>query len=52
MPPIVIERATGAVKSAAAITQEQRDLLWAEIVRNYARKHPEVFESEATTQSQ
>ena len=43
---IVIERETGAIKSAPELTQQQRGTLWAEIVRNYARKHPEIFERE------
>ena len=40
--PIVINRNTGAVKPQK-ITQEQRDALWGELVRNYVRKHPEEF---------
>lgn len=38
--PIVINRNTGAAKPQK-ITQEQRDALWGELVRNYIRKHPE-----------
>lgn len=38
--PIVINRNTGAVKPQK-ITQEQRDTLWGELLRNYIRKHPE-----------
>lgn len=38
--PIVINRNTGAVK-AREITQEQRDTLWCELLRNYIHKHPE-----------
>ena len=52
MHPIVIDRKTGAIKSAPVLTQNQRDTLWAEIVRNYARKHPEIFESESGNQNQ
>ena len=37
---IVINRNTGAAKPQK-ITQEQRDALWGELVRNYIRKHPE-----------
>lgn len=40
--PIVINRNTGAVKPQK-ITQEQRDALWGELVRNYIRKHPEAL---------
>ena len=40
--PIIIDRRTGEVK-APEITQEQRDTLWGELVRNYVRKHPEEF---------
>lgn len=43
--PIVINRNTGAVKSQK-ITQEQRDTLWGELVRNYVRKHPEALTEE------
>ncbi len=40
--PIIIDRRTGEAK-APEITQEQRDTLWGELVRNYVRKHPEEF---------
>lgn len=40
--PITINRKTGEVK-ASEITQEQRDALWCELVRNYVRKHPEAL---------
>ena len=40
--PIIIDRRTGEIK-APEITQEQRDTLWGELVRNYGRKHPEEF---------
>lgn len=40
--PIVINRKTGEVK-APEITQEQRDALWGELVRNYIRNHPEAL---------
>lgn len=40
--PITINRKTGEVK-APEITQEQRDALWGELVRNYIRKHPEAL---------
>lgn len=43
--PIIINRKTGEVK-APEITQEQRDTLWGELVRNYVRKHPEVLNDE------
>lgn len=52
MPPIVIDRSSGAIKSAPVLTQSQRDTLWAEIVRNYARKHPEIFKTEDINQNQ
>lgn len=51
MPPIVIDRKTGVIKSTPVLTQSQRDALWAEIVRNYARKHPEIFETESGNQN-
>lgn len=44
---IVIDRNTGEILSAPELTQAQKDTLWAEIVRNYARKHPEVFKQGA-----
>lgn len=40
--PIIINRKTGEVK-APEITQEQRDALWGELIRNYVRKHPEAL---------
>lgn len=40
--PIVINRNTGAVKPQK-ITQEQRDALWGELLRNYIRNHPEAL---------
>lgn len=43
--PIVINRNTGAVK-AREITQEQRDTLWCELLRNYIHKHPEALTEE------
>lgn len=43
--PIVINRNTGAIK-AREITQEQRDTLWGELLRNYIRKHPEALTEE------
>ncbi len=44
--PIVISRATGEILSAPEITQSQQDKLWGTIVRNYAKKHPEIFAEE------
>lgn len=46
MPPIVIDRTTGAVQSAPELTATQRDTLWGELIRAYVRKHPEVFDEE------
>lgn len=40
--PIVINRNTGAVKPQK-ITQEQRDALWGELLRNYIHNHPEAL---------
>ena len=39
---LIIDRKTGEV-NAPEITQEQRDTLWGELVRNYVRKHPEAL---------
>lgn len=40
--PIIINRKTGET-NVPEITQEQRDYLWVELVRNYVRKHPEAL---------
>lgn len=39
---LIIDRKTGAVKPQK-ITQEQRDALWGELLRNYIHKHPEAL---------
>lgn len=39
--PIVIPR-TGAV-SVPEISQQDRNKIWEQIVRNYAEAHPEIF---------
>jgi hypothetical protein len=39
---LIIDRKTGAIK-AREITQEQRDTLWGELLRNYIHKHPEAL---------
>lgn len=44
--PIVISRTTGEVISGAEIPQEQKDAAWASIVKAYAQKHPEIFNTE------
>mgnify|MGYP006336705767 FL=1 len=44
--PIVISRTTGEIISAPELTQEQKDAAWAAIVRAYAQKHPEIFQTE------
>lgn len=46
--PIVISRGTGELLSHPEITQAQQDKLWDTIVRNYAKKHPEIFTEEET----
>ncbi|MDO5000627.1 MAG: hypothetical protein Q4E20_00120 [Eubacteriales bacterium] len=40
--PIIINRKTEET-NVPEITQEQRDYLWGELVRNYVRKHPEAL---------
>lgn len=40
--PITINSKTGEA-NVPEITQEQRDYLWVELVRNYVRKHPETL---------
>lgn len=42
---LIIDRKTGAVKPQK-ITQEQRDALWGELLRNYIHKHPEALTEE------
>lgn len=44
--PIVIGRTTGEVISGAEIPQEQKDAAWADIVKAYAQKHPEIFNTD------
>lgn len=44
--PIVISRGTGEVVSGGELPQEQKDAAWAAIVRAYALKHPEIFQTE------
>lgn len=39
---LIIDRKTGAVKPQK-ITQEQRDTLWCELLRNYIQRHPEAL---------
>lgn len=39
---IIINRKTREVK-APEVTQEQRDTLWGELVRNYIQRHPEAL---------
>lgn len=41
--PIVIPREGPICIGPNAITQEQRDKMWAQIVKNWAGKHPEAF---------
>lgn len=44
--PITVSRKTGEIASAPKITQEQKDAVWAAIVKAYAQKHPEIFNTE------
>ena len=44
--PIVISRTTDEVISGAEIPQEQKDAAWAAIVKSYAQKHPEIFNTD------
>lgn len=46
--PIVISRGTGEILTAPEISQSQQDALWGAIVRNYAKKHLEIFAEEDT----
>lgn len=44
--PIVISRKNGEVISGASFSQEQKDVVWAAIVKAYAQKHPEIFNTD------
>lgn len=44
--PITVSRKTGEISSVPKITQEQQDAVWAAIVKAYAQKHPEIFNTE------
>ena len=44
--PIAVSRKTGKITSAPELTQEQKDAVWAAIVKAYAQKHPEIFQIE------
>lgn len=44
--PIVISRKTGEIISGAKLSQEQKDAAWAAIVKAYAQKHPEIFNTD------
>lgn len=43
---IVISRATGEVISGSDLSQEQKDTAWTAIVKSYAQRHPELFNTE------
>lgn len=38
---IIVSRPTGTVCQNSALTQQQKDELWAQIVRAFAQSHPE-----------
>lgn len=44
--PIVISRNSGEVVSGGEFTQEQTDAAWGAIVKSYAQRHPEIFNTE------
>jgi len=41
--PIVIDRHTGEIISKPELTQQQKDLVWEAIVRNWVKQNPEKF---------
>lgn len=41
--PIVIPRTGDTAPKISAISQEQRDALWAAIVKNWTERNPELF---------
>ena len=41
--PIAIDRHTGQMISKPELSQEQKDAAWGIIIRNYVRRHPEIF---------
>lgn len=48
---IVIDRGdTGIVRSSPELTKAQKNAMWEEVVRIYARKHPEIFEQIQATE--
>lgn len=44
--PIVIDRHTGEIISTPELSQEQKDAAWEIVIRNYVRKHPEIFKED------
>lgn len=43
--PIVIPREGAVVPAPDALTQEQKDKIWANIIKNWAQKHPEALKN-------
>lgn len=46
--PIVVARTGDIAPKTTPIPQEQREALWAAIVKNWTEKHPEEFQSMLT----
>lgn len=43
--PIVIARTGEVTPKVSTISQDQREALWAAIVKNWTEKHPEEFQA-------
>ena len=41
--PIVVSRATGEIISKPELTQADRDRAWEAVVRDFAKRHPELL---------
>lgn len=42
---IVIPREGAIVPAPDALTQEQKDMIWANIIKNWAQKHPDALKN-------
>ena len=43
--PIVIDRTSGEVFATSELTPEQKQQAWEAVLRNYLKKHPDLFEN-------
>lgn len=47
-PEAIVIGRDGTLVQMPQLTQEQRNALWEQVVRNYAQRHPEIFRDAAT----